>query len=377
MPASITLFGKTTYYGYYVKELNINGFKQDIDLTNYMGYSINGVTYANGHIQFFNVEEPVDLTIQKVWVGPQTILNKSDLEVQFKIYRLREPGEQGYIQPGQTGYPAKVYVSVEVPKGGEKKDTVIMKAADYASKDWTITVGGLAEGTRYFVEEYAVAPGDVPLAKWNVTYSTDGGSIVAGETEKETVTNTHKSTSIEVEKVWVNYTANPDSDTVNIKLYKLNEATGEFEYTNTNKDLPAKTWNGSENVLEYPNDPWYYKWEGLDEGTYRVEETSKNGFVTTYSANNDNGITAGKITVTNYKTNTENGKVGVQKLWLDQNGDATSEIPSTATVTGEIWKKNYKTNDYVVDLYLHNNLSKYEVAKTNGKIIREIPHNTS
>ena len=59
----------------------------------------------------------------------------------------------------------------------------------------------------------------------------------------------------------------------------------------------------------------------------------------------------------------------MQKLWLDQNGDATSEIPSTATVTGEIWKKNYKTNGYVVDLYLYNNLSKYEVAKTNGKII--------
>ena len=193
---------------------------------------------------------------------------------------------------------------------------------------WTIT--GIPVGTRFRVVETPPTDGSLKSVTCDATdakYDVDNGvrGTVTSEAEQVTATFTntaHQLMDIEVEKQWQDAKGKPltnnQSATVWVKLQRrhVNDTTGAWQ------DVPSM--DAVELKYDYMSKTWTHKFERLDktdvngtgnpEYVYRVAECATQdgtftaeGTVTigayTYTASQKTDRTAGKITLTNQRTN--------------------------------------------------------------------------
>ena len=77
LPSSRTLFGKTTYYGYYVVD-EADGFiaAYDYSGTKFENFTYEGQSNYLGHLELWNVQEPTELYVKKTIIADSDIFDK-------------------------------------------------------------------------------------------------------------------------------------------------------------------------------------------------------------------------------------------------------------------------------------------------------------
>ncbi len=314
-------------YSYSVEEIVPNGYQ---------------VSYAedeNGrHLTMTNRPEGTYLEVLKVWSGnTPSNLKKTAFYLQRKL-KDGSGAWTDYRTPPKTLPNAK-------PEGSTLTDEEWL-ASEAA---WLLRWDDLPKEYVYRVRE-SLTDGGMTTDQAIRFEIVESANNAAGVSEgRVAVTNNYQSTSIEVEKKWVNETPTVDSF-VYFTLYCRPAGSGEdfveaaTVMNVTQGVLPHVVWTqATGNQYQYSGDEayknWIYAWDDLpDDYEYKVIESPKAGYTTVYSANNENGITSGRITVTNIKTNIDDGKVGVQKVWLDAQGNAlpAGEIPDNVQINGNL-----------------------------------------
>lgn len=162
-----------------------------------------------------------------------------------------------------------------------------------------------------------VAENNAVIGDYRVNYGEE--SVELNSDKYFHITNTYIKTEIEVQKNWVgDDLTNEQRDPVTVKLEKRIAGNDNWEYVGT-QTLDS----GNKYTVKFDN------LDGIDRSTgkdiyYRVQETTKiDGYTTSYSDNNKEGINSGMLEV----TNTYNQMyVKADKYWDDGTG-AVKTIP--------------------------------------------------
>lgn len=162
-----------------------------------------------------------------------------------------------------------------------------------------------------------VAENNAVIGDYRVNYGEE--SVELNSDKYFHITNTYIKTEIEVQKNWVgDDLTNEQRDPVTVKLEKRIAGNDNWEYVGT-ETLDS----GNKYTVKFDN------LDGIDRATgkdiyYRVQETTKiDGYTTSYSDNNKEGINSGMLEV----TNTYNQMyVKADKYWDDGTG-AVKTIP--------------------------------------------------
>ena len=314
LPSSRTLFGKTTYYGYYVVD-EADGFiaAYDYSGTKFENFTYEGQSNYLGHVELWNVQEPTELYVKKALVGPtQEISRVSD--IQFQISRDPHDGEEG--DPDHNGW---VLVPTNPATMSMKKDSD--GEWGYRNDDGSLkAIAGLVKGETYHVVETKVAPDDLSLSVWDVEVS-DDNVFHGGETA--IITNTYKGKYLSVKKEWDIEGDLPSS--ITIRVYRREKGSSDSfvrwkeESLNQGNNW-TRFWKSNEMELNGK------EWE------YYVEEVTT-GYYTQISATEDNPLEiAGTIIVRN--STKYDGEISVNKVWKNKdNGKLeTEKVPNEVEV---------------------------------------------
>ena len=269
------------------------------------------------------------IEVEKKWLkystGEEPDITDID-SVDFALYQTRivsdaSTGEE--ISREEKRYPDNT-TTFTVTKNGHWKTTINDLPAFGARE------GNNIISYTYRVEELNVGDG------FEMTFKTenDGRKLV--------MENTPKSTWVKAEKKWIGVPSDKNKN-VTLKLQRRPKD-GSSDWTDVaNMDKQLDGTNG-----------WEATWDKLPETYYyRVREKSmsdQQNYMVVYSSNNGEEGTLGgeKVTITNIYNETQNGKIAVQKYWLDSNGNSLTDIPSDFELKGEIWQKVYKKDGYKV-----------------------------
>ncbi|MDE6797963.1 MAG: hypothetical protein K2J36_08150, partial [Ruminococcus sp.] len=193
-----------------------------------------------------------------------------------------------------------------------------------------------------------VAENNAVIGDYRVNYGEE--SVELNSDKYFHITNTYIKTEIEVQKNWVgDDLTNEQRDPVTVKLEKRIAGNDNWEYVGT-ETLDS----GNKYTVKFDN------LDGIDRATgkdiyYRVQETTKiDGYTTSYSDNNKEGINSGMLEV----TNTYNQMyVKADKYWDDGTG-AVKTIPDDVdSIDLELqWKLKTGFEDFVK----FSNFTKYD-----------------
>lgn len=306
MPLTRTLYGNTTYYGYFIID-EAEGF---VPVYNYSG------TIYSGSLDFltlYNIPEQTELIVKKNWVAPVEL---SQYGAKFKIYRDPEEGETG--DPEHNNW---VYVPTS-------SDEFTLDS----SNNWTQRVIGLAKGKTYHVVETDTTNGAVPFEQCIVAYS-NGNIFYGGETA--VITNTFDGRYLEVRKMWETDGEESKNYTVKVTVVRVekdnSENVLEKEVELNASGKWAKYWKPGDDSSFLPTttdtDYYYYlKNEKVYDSNNQLVDMSD--YEVVYSADENNPLlNKGTMTVTNRKYD---GEVTVDKSWLYVDGTTTAKEGNTA-----------------------------------------------
>ena len=313
LPSSRTLFGKTTYYGYYVVD-KAEGFlaAYDYDGTKFENFTYQGESNYLGHLELWNVQEATELYVKKTLVGPEQETSRVS-QIQFQIYRDAHDDETG--DPEHNGW-----VLVKTNPETMSMTTNAEGEWAYRNDDGSLkAIAGLVKGEIYHVVETKVAPDDLPLSMWDVEVSDD--NVFQGG-EEATITNTYKGQYLSVKKEWDIEGDLPSN--ITIEVYRREKGTTAFakwkeESLNQGNNW-TKFWKSSE--MDLGGKEWEY---------YVKEKTT--GYYTQISATEDNPLeVSGTIVVKN--STKYDGEISVEKVWKNKNNEdlETEKVPNKVEV---------------------------------------------
>ena len=238
---------------------------------------------------------------------------------------------------------------------------------------WEIT--GIPIGTRFRVVETPAADSSLKSVTCDATdakYDVDNGVRGTVTSDKTTVTATftntaHQLMDIEVEKQWQDANGNPLTDNlpdiwVKLERRHVNDTTGAWQdvpsmdAVELKYDYMSKTWTHTFKRLDKTdvndgNTPYVYRVAecASKDGKYKADGTVTIGAYT-YTASQKTDSTAGKITLTNQRTNpkfalnltkmgidgTTTPLLGGVEFKLEKlNDDGTAEPPKTCVTSSE------------------------------------------
>lgn len=264
-----------------------------------------------------NEPEEATLTVAKKWADQN---NRDGLRVAEIGFTLYENGQES----ARTD-KAKTMTGVS---------TTIADGSETGTLSWTLPIYRDGVKVKYSVVETTAGTN---LASYTTTYSNAAGGLeLDGTNDKIVVTNTYtpKTTTIQVNKVWVDEDSAGRQASTALTLYKtVNGATSATTFTGSvtpESGTNVVTWTVPVNENGYPI-------------TYRLEEAAMAGYAATYST--------AYTKVDNSSYTASNGEVAA----ADVKADTTAVITITNTQPVEVevsktWVKGANTN-VVFQLY--------------------------
>lgn len=232
---------------------------------------------------------------------------------------------------------AKAINDYYLPPSGDPIGTITLNK----DNNWTAScdiVGGSAS------DEYYVVETNVPTG-WTKEITDAAGNIIpndgsdnsqkAGSGTPIVVANKRSipKTELSVEKTWVNDNATTDKDNRKKISLILQQSTDQVTWVDTTIAMPPiDPGLSSENT-------WIYKYTDLptqdingNQYYYRIREEVLDGYTTSYGEK-DGLLAVEGTTGTLHVTNTRGISLTVNKVWMDENGEALTEgLPTAITV---------------------------------------------
>ena len=249
------------------------------------------------------------------------------------------PNEDGYTAIAEAYYTA---INNYYSSGGDSIGTITLNK----DNNWMAScdiVGGSAS------DEYYVVETNVPTG-WTKEITDAAGNVIpndgssnaqkAGSGTPITVANKRSipKTELSVEKTWRNDNADADADNRKKISLILQQSTDQETWVDTTIAMPPiDPGLSSENT-------WIYKYTDLptqdingNQYYYRIREEVLDGYTTAYGTSTNSeekGLAAvDGNTGTLHVTNTRGISLTVNKVWMDENGEALTEgLPNAITV---------------------------------------------
>ena len=298
---------------YKMEDTYITGAGSTVDATKRLGA-------AQEYELVPNNPTPKDLEVRHRWkTQSDGWIDPNDIPVEYIEFELYQTATIEGVVGEAIRYPddSKVYR--------------IERAAD--ASEWYMQIKGLPIGSskngQVITYAYSVKEINIPEGFISTEEVDNAGNSV--------IYNRPIPTSITIKKEWYI----PSDVTVtkpnNVTITLMRRLKGTSE---------AFTSSGINAVLSESND-WTVTYDDLDaDYEYSLNETVPTGWTVGYS--NEDGIESGTLTATNYyTTQVNNDKIAVKKVWVDSEGNETSEIPEDANVSFKIVKQERTYTDGV------------------------------